>query len=60
MGTFIRLISEDNAEDKRKGFFSEKRYIVNEKSFKRIPGNQYAYWISPQFLKLFDIIPLDV
>ena len=47
-GTYVRLVDFDSENDKRDAYLEKNSlYYCKQSSFDGIPGNIYAYWISP-------------
>lgn len=54
MGTYIRLIDYKYADEKCKQFKNKNNYsVMGEEQYSKIPGYQYAYWISENALNNF-------
>lgn len=56
-GTFVRLVSANNQQEKERLFLSgQKRYYVKESNFSAIPGNRISYWIDGEKIFGHDVI----
>lgn len=57
-GTYCRLIEPTTQQGKEDIFLAgEKRYMVNQDDFRRIPGCPIAYWASRSFMMSFESYP---
>lgn len=55
IGKYIRLIDFNSSYLKKINFFEKNNfYICKESSFKKLPGNIIAYWISDKMKSVFD------
>ena len=53
--TYIRLVDVKNAEEKAREFYNvELKNSQNQDGFVKIPGSPIAYWVSSQFIKIFE------
>ncbi|MBC1753783.1 BREX-1 system adenine-specific DNA-methyltransferase PglX [Listeria seeligeri] len=53
-GTYVRLVDVKNAEAKKERFLTgNDRYIAEQNSMQKIPGNPIAYWVSETLLDIF-------
>jgi len=54
-GTYKRLITQKNENEKRKAFLTKDYdYVANSDNFSKIPGSPVAYWVSEKFLNIFN------
>ena len=54
-GIYCRLIEPNTQQGKEDMFLSgENRYIADENNFSKIPGSTIAYWVSENFIKIFE------
>jgi type II restriction/modification system DNA methylase subunit YeeA len=55
-GKYIRLVDYQKSILKHKEFFNSKNYFndIKQKRFKKIPGNNIAYWVNDNLLKAFE------
>lgn len=55
-GTYARLVDIVGENEKRELFLSgEKRYAAKQENFSKIPGMPVAYWVSENFVNVFDV-----
>ena len=53
-GTYCRLIEPNTQQGKEDMFLAgEKRFIAQQDSFEKIPGNPVAYWVRGALLNTF-------
>ncbi|WP_294241970.1 BREX-1 system adenine-specific DNA-methyltransferase PglX [Pseudobutyrivibrio sp.] len=54
-GTYVRLVSENSQEAKKKAFLDKKGYFkISQNNFSKIPSCPCAYWISNKMLDSFE------
>lgn len=54
-GTYVRLVDINGENQKKELFLSgEKRFTTNSDNFSKIPGSPVAYWVSENFIKVFE------
>ena len=54
-GTYCRLLAPTSQQGKEDMFLAgENRYTANQENFSKIPGSPIAYWVSENFIRLFD------
>ena len=54
-GTYCRLIDSSSQQGKKDMFLTGKnQYISRQSDFSKIPGAPIAYWVSDNFIKIFD------
>lgn len=55
-GKYVRLVDIVGENEKRELFLSgEKRYAAKQENFSKIPGMPVAYWVSENFVNVFDV-----
>ncbi|MCI9471723.1 MAG: BREX-1 system adenine-specific DNA-methyltransferase PglX [Lachnospiraceae bacterium] len=55
-GVYSRLINENSQKEKEEAFLQKKEiFCVNKERFNSIPGKPIAYWVSEQFVKIFEL-----
>lgn len=59
-GVYCRLIEPTTQQGKEDMFLAGKnRYSADQSNFSKIPGSPVAYWVSDNFIKVFDNPPLE-
>ncbi|MCL2361203.1 MAG: BREX-1 system adenine-specific DNA-methyltransferase PglX [Defluviitaleaceae bacterium] len=52
--SYMRLVDYIGQQAKENAFFTESKHISAKESYKNIPGNLIAYWVSKGLLKAFE------
>ena len=54
-GTYVRLVDIGDADGKEQAFLSgNHRYTASSDNFAKIPGSPVAYWVSDNFIQIFE------
>lgn len=54
MGTFIRLINYNTAEEKKSAFHNKNNWFdFSQNEINKIPGNPIVYWLNKKIILLF-------
>ena len=54
LGIYKDLTALASQDEKMNAFFLTKNIINSQKEYKKIPGNVFAYWVSPKAVDLFE------